>query len=764
MKAFSDNSEENIEVRRYAIQRLAKLLVHPDDLRFKLEGIKSKLTQEKMLVDAQLSADVQRQFDDVQEGLELLFSTEEQIDKVKGEMHNVDKLCHDAQSFLSNYDRIKKISLVHKNFEQAELFYRKFQTFNNQCIGIGEMLRKANDEIEKFDFNLLKMHYQIDQLEKFRDQAVFITRNSDDDVRMTLSEVFLDFENLRDAFDFFIWEVASRLYDLGANRKYNLIVQLLKIIETEEKFDAVAIKEKNLRQQTNSLKFIGSMGFGSSTNDTKARPERQIKQYKKRFIETTKKIVANRMHEFFNEVLADEDEINKATELVIDDLQFIAESIIPCVPISYGLFDVFLNQYHMAVVEKVKELSHPGMEGRSILNLLRFAREYQVTMKKDLGIPKDRLVPPLLEGREDALIADYLNLVKTKVSEWINNLMLTETKEFLERPNPPEVGENSQYVLQGSIIMFEIVNQQVDLAIESGRGKLVCDVIFECNKIFAVTNKKWTQLLQAETKKQIETPGEVSEGLVDYIMALANDQLRCVEFSGSIQTRLSDQLSKAYQEKLSVELGSALEGFMDVAQMCVRELSEIVFADLRPVFNALYTKDWYQEDLLQPVIETLSDYFVDFKDHLHEFLFIRVVQELLERHVTGYIDAIGLRSTKFRKKVCVPKLKQEIGASSQFFKDYLDASVVLEIMNALTMVASLINASPTMIFLEYFSIKKQFPDVPLAMVEDILNKREDIDSSQTREIMDSLRAKTTSEQPVIGARQTIFSKLKNYKQ
>ncbi|OMJ28451.1 Exocyst complex component SEC6 [Smittium culicis] len=635
----SENPNTNSEIRLYAIQRLAKLLKHPDDLQFKLEGIKSKLTQEKMLIDAQLSADVQRHFDDVQEGLDLLFSTEDQINKVKVDMKKVDKLCSDAQGFISNYDRIKKISIAHKNFEQTELFYQKFRSFNQQCENISIMLKNANNDIEKFDFNLLIMHYQINKLESFRRQAIALTENCEDDVRMTLSEVFLDFENLSEAFEFFIWQVASRLYDLGANQKYNIIVHLLKVIESEESNDAAIVKEKEHKALESSRGLIGSISFNSLSGNKVSKSDMKLKNYKKKFFETIHKIVSDRMHEFFTEVIMDDDEINKTTELVIDDLLFVAENIVPCVPPSYGLFDVFLNQYHLTVVEKVKEMSSSEMDGRSILNILSLARQYQSKMRKDLGIPKEKLQPPLLEGREEKLSNDYLDLVRSKISEWITNLMTTETEEFLERPKPPEIGENNQFVMQGSIIMFEIINQQVDLAIESMRGKLVCDVVYECNKIFAVTNKKWKMLIEAESKKQIENPEEVAEGLVDYIMALSNDQLRCVEFSEAIQTRLCDQLSRAYQEKLSTELGSAMEGFMDVAQRSVSALSDIVFSDLRQIFAALYTPDWYQQDLLQPVIETLRDYCSDFRDHLHEFLFMRLMQELLERILGGELGA-----------------------------------------------------------------------------------------------------------------------------
>ncbi|KAJ2202766.1 SNARE-binding exocyst subunit S6, partial [Coemansia sp. RSA 520] len=96
--------------RQYAIQRLAKLLRHPDDLAYKAEEVRRKLAQEKLLIDAQLNTDVRRQFDDVQEGLELLYSTSSQIGRVKSDMQKVDDLCHRAQSYLPNFDRIQILS------------------------------------------------------------------------------------------------------------------------------------------------------------------------------------------------------------------------------------------------------------------------------------------------------------------------------------------------------------------------------------------------------------------------------------------------------------------------------------------------------------------------------------------------------------------------------------------------------------------------------------------------------------------------------
>ncbi|OMH84791.1 hypothetical protein AX774_g1675 [Zancudomyces culisetae] len=88
-------------------------------------------------------------------------------------------------------------------------------------------------------------------------------------------------------------------------------------------------------------------------------------------------------------------------------------------------------------------------------------------------------------------------------------------------------------------------------------------------------------------------------------------------------------------------------------------------------------------------------------------------------------------------------------------------------MLALTMLVSIIDATPTMIFLEYFSMLKTFPDVPLILIEDILTKRDDMERSQIKSIMENLKAKTSAESNTAMARSaananTVFSKLIHY--
>ncbi|KAJ2358506.1 SNARE-binding exocyst subunit S6, partial [Coemansia sp. RSA 2611] len=159
---------------------------------------------------------------------------------------------------------------------------------------------------------------------------------------------------------------------------------------------------------------------------------------------------------------------------------------------------------------------------------------------------------------------------------------------------------------------------------------------------------------------------------------------------------------------------------------------------------------------------TLKDYCQDFQDHLDKYLYKRLMQDLLSRFALSYVDAASGK-VKFRKGKSSEKLNLELHRATKFFKEHMDSGAVTETLSIVRILISLIDSTPTMIFLEFFSVKKQYPDLPLALVEDILAKRDDLDKQQLKGILESLRQKSKGETGSSLAKQrTLFSKLKSY--
>ncbi|KAJ3552540.1 hypothetical protein NP233_g12857 [Leucocoprinus birnbaumii] len=95
---------------------------------------------------------------------------------------------------------------------------------------------------------------------------------------------------------------------------------------------------------------------------------------------------------------------------------------------------------------------------------------------KELDMPMELLDPPLLDSKEQNLIEDYLQLIVQKLDEWSNNLIKTEITE-----NPPKVDSDGLYKTQGAVILFQKVNQPINLATESGLGAILVHVVGEMN-------------------------------------------------------------------------------------------------------------------------------------------------------------------------------------------------------------------------------------------------------------------------------------------
>ncbi|KAJ2715834.1 SNARE-binding exocyst subunit S6 [Coemansia spiralis] len=742
-------------VRQYAIQRLAKVLRHPDDLAQKAEEVRRKLAQEKLLIDAQLNTDVRRQFDDVQEGLELLCSTTGQIDRVKTDMQKVDDLCSRAQSYLANFDRIRAVSVANRNFARTEEFYQRFREFHQQYNSVRALLADAQDNFAQGNFNLLRLHFSLHRLEDFRNRAMGFAGMDDADSGQTLAQMFGGVDSLVREFDEFLWMVADSMYTMALRSRANVIVQLLKVVEFEEAADRAQERAR----------AGGGLSPGPGTGPAAAGPprrERPIKNYRRRLLDFIHVFVGSRVSEFFKQDVGGLDNIAEVTGFVVDELTFVGDKVAPAFPGSYYIFDVFVDEYHQAVVANTNALAAGDLDGGTILAMLRWVREYYGAMRKELSIPRDQLKPPLLDGREDQLAHEYLEIAACKIREWISNLMATETEAFTSRQDAPRMGEGGLYVTGGSVFLFEIVNQNVELVTEAQRAKLLCDLMAECNKVFQDVAKQWRGLLDSEKAKQIDAPDTVAEGLVDYTMALANEQIRCVVQAETIRDETGGRLTRAHQERFRAELSQTMDIFMGLAEAATQTLADIVFSDLRPITLALYTADWYQDDLLQPVIETLKDYCQDFGDHLDKYLCRRLMQDLLTRFALSYIDAVAGK-VKFHKGTTTEKLHSELHRASKFFKEYMDGGAVSETLNVVRILISLIDSTPAMIFLEFFSVKKQYPDLPLALIEDILAKRDDLEKAQLKSIVDSLRQKSKGDAgPSLAKQRTLFSKSKSY--
>ena len=361
---------------------------------------------------------------------------------------------------------------------------------------------------------------------------------------------------------------------------------------------------------------------------------------------------------------------------------------------------------------------------------------------KELNIPPELLDPPLLNGKEQSLIEDYVHLIILKLDEWSANLMKTEVAEFVKRDEPPELDSDGLYGTQGGLILFQMVNQQIDLATESGQGAILAKVVGEVNRVMRGIQAQWSKVVDAEFKKQIEKPNEVAGGLVEYCIALANDQIKSADFAEALLARIEPLVSDKYRTPISERLNDAIDGYLDIAKKCMQTLIDIIFNDLKEATKNLFQLPWY-DGVMTQIVVTMRDYMADYQSYLNPALLELLVEDLIETFLLTYLNALA-GASKLKMPVAEERLKSDITEVLDFFTTIAPPKEVEHRFEVLEMILAMLGASKDMAFLSFWSFAKVHgPNI--AFVECLMKSRSDFDRSAVSEVMDSIKRKVKDE-------------------
>ena len=426
---------------------------------------------------------------------------------------------------------------------------------------------------------------------------------------------------------------------------------------------------------------------------------------------------------------------------IYQDLIRIEEEVTPCFPPDYEIYNLYVREYHKALNVTLNKIISTDPEASVLLTMHGWIKEYKKNMK-ELNVPPELMEPPLLDGKEQDLIEDYLKLIIKKLDEWSANLMKTEIEAFTIRAEPPEVDSDGLYGTQGAVILFQMVNQQVDSAMDSGQGVILARVIEEVSRVMRGIQDQWTRLVDTEYKKQIEKPEEVAGGLVEYCIALANDQLKSADFAEALSGRIEPLVSEKYRGTIHDRLNDAIDGCLDVAKKCTQTLIDIIFNDVKPATKQLFQPGWY-DGIMSQIVETMRDYMNDYQSSLNQSLFDLLVEDLLDAFLVTYITALA-NAPKLKIPAATERIKEDITESYKFFGAYKKTKELEPRFEVLEMILSLLEASKSLVFLSYWSFAKVHgPNI--AFVENLMKARGDFDRSAVSDVMESVKRKVKEE-------------------
>ncbi|KAJ7583216.1 exocyst complex component sec6 [Mycena floridula] len=731
-----------------AAQAIGEYLQSPDDL-VKVSNYRKKLEKEKASIDARLKNGVKEQIQSTREGLRKLLSTRSHAQAIKDEMVAIERDCNDPQHAVKNFDQISRVSMVHRNFEQTEEMVVNLVEMDSKLDMIEDMLEEDCRDILGPASNLLVTHYLLNQLESFRNETMHQSKKSSAEVRNNLTRRFERLTKVIEAFDEYIVGLANNIVSLVRNGHPDVVVKLVKIAEIEGKEDEKAIAIKILKKAAHKLDAAAK--FKSMQANA-----RVIKHYRSKITRAITSSIKRKFEDAWKRDEQDPAAFLEGLSWMYQDIIRIESDVVPCFPPEYEIYSLYIREYHKALNATIKKLvaSEPGAS--VLLTLFEWLKEYKSSMK-ELNVPPELLEPPLLDGKEQSLIEDYTQVIVKKLDEWSANLMKTELEEFAIRKDPPELDADNLYGSNGgAAIMFQMVNQQIDLAMDSGQGAILAKVVSETHRVMKGMQTDWVKAIDSEYKRQIEKPEEAPGGLVEYVIAQANDQIKAADYAEALLARLEPLVSEKYRVSISEHLNDAIDGYLDVAKKCTQVLIDIVFNDIKSATKEFFQPQWYA-GIIRQIAETLRDYMSDYQTYLNPSLVELLIEDLLDAFLVLYLNALA-NCPKLRMPAATEKIRDDVGVIFEFFSTLKPAQELEQYFEVLEMILGIMEASKDLVFLSYWSFAKVHgPN--LGFIEGLIRARGDLDRSAANEVIDAIKRKIKDEGITDPPEPTIMKKI-----
>ena len=639
--------------------------------------------------------------------------------------------------------------MVHRNFEQTEEMVNNLLEMNSKLDMLEDMLAAESHELIGPTPNLLHIHFQINRLEAFRNQTMHQAKQASAASRQKLVQVFERLSQLIVDFESYLMDLARNILPLVRAGCPDVVVKLIKIAEFEGREDEKARLQCSLVQlPTNTfhqaiairlVKKAAKMDAASKFKSMQANA-RVLKHYRSKITKVITETIQSAFDRSYERYSQDPGAFLDNLGWIYQDLIRIESDVVPCFPPSYDMYAFYVKEYHKSLNATLQRLINSEPEASILLHLHAWLKEYKKSMK-ELNVPPEFIDPPLLNGEEQSLIEDYLKLIVKKLDEWSANLMKTEIQEFTMRAMQPEVDSEGLYGTQGAIILFQMVSQQIDAAMESGQGAILARVVEEISRVMRGIQDQWTKVVEVEFKKQTEKPDEVVAGLAEYCLALANDQIKAADNTEALLGKLEPLVSEKYRVPINEKLNDAIDGNLDVAKKCIQTFVAIIFNDLKPATKQLFQTHWY-DGVTEQVVVTMKDYTSD-QQFVKPLLFELLVEDLLDTFLVTYLTALA-NSPKLRLPAATERIKADISAVFAFFGEFKPDKELEKHFEVMEHILAMLEASKSMAFLSFWAFAKVHgPCIPF--VEGLMKARGDFDRAAVSDVMEAIKRKVKEE-------------------
>lgn len=716
--------------------RLQDVLRTPEDLE-KIISLKAEINRKKSDVDARLREGLRENLDSTQNGMSTLFEGQKLVGQIKEEMKSIHDLCEQAQAIRKNFPQLDYLARVHRNFEATRAMQAGLDTFERDCSVVQRLLEEDEADLENQP-NLLEAHMRLTRLRDFRDEALDqIRKGKDASLEQTLLDWFQQLDNIIEIFDDHIGQVCLGLIELVQRDNNGIIVRLAIVIASEEKNDdrVRALQDAQKDHQDLVSKFT-SFTIGPKT----------IRGYKEKFLQGIEAVAQAKFEETRQEFQADPEKLDKHTKWFFNDLFVSKQGMQNLFPKKWKIYNTYVNIYHKLMHDfLISYVDDENLRSQMMLAIVHYIDVYYKKMKK-LDYSQPMLKPHVLDSREADLIRDYRNLITKALNSWIDRMYVTDRKNFSSR-SAEAIDQDPDGHFRTKTLgdMWRMLHEQAMAAGDSEREDVVEGVMSAMFSALKSRQQQWEKVIDEEVERY-KNPSpeqlETLQPLQDWLLAIANDQIACVDdAAGDVvddPTAQKGYLSRFREDFVKLptppsakfmstngitEMDALRDGYVDLATHCINRFVQLIFrVDFRTILTELFVPGkWYEQSAIQRVTTTFDDYITDYNAVLHPSLLDIMIEELSDGLLVQYLTLIRTnKGVKFRRGEPFPaRFRDDVLAAFAFFEKYPDAfnETIKPKWKAVNFTVQLLEADKVEVIGVYERFKTEFWDLQLSWVE-----------------------------------------------
>ncbi|EEB06866.2 exocyst complex subunit Sec6 [Schizosaccharomyces japonicus yFS275] len=717
------------KLKTLGVQKAGDLIRQTDSFD-KLTVLIERLQREKNTLDVYVKSELETLSNSYKAGLERVNDGKSKLQELQDNISGLVSLCNNAGSMVNEFSLISKISRVYRNCTATKQMIEQLEKLQEETDLVEDMLQSDIHQGDDMP-NLLRAHFILTRLQSFRDEAMQqAAKENSIELDETLEQLFSKLNVISDNFDRLVFSFCRNFLELLSDEQTRTLISTFKIIEVEEAADRKARNLIDVRKSTYAGADSSLWNFQGS--------RRELKNFRERAFEEIENSIQERFDTCWNQLQEPDASLN--LEWVISDLDM-AKQLEKLTPPEYRLFSFVLSTYHTLLDEFVHKCINGDMAVVILLYLVEFQVAYREYLRDSHYVYIEELDPPLEDSDESELALEVSSVLVNKVKEWAKKVFDKDVDEFTRRQNEPQSDNQHKYSLPGTIILFQMISQQLKLLSPCENATVFFKVVMGALDMLLTLQQKWKETLRAETTKQMNNPHSVVPGLPEYAVALSNDSLKSSGFTESTFKKYHNLIPENFRSEFLERLSNVEDGYIYLSGSCLSTIVALIATDTKHAFSLVFQTAWYESSNIPIVVNTFRDYLSDCKEHLVSGLTESLAKESIKGFVVCYIRCLLNKNIKLRGAETIERIRADVSCALQMFSDY--ASDVNELKQEFVSIQSLLlgmlDADTNTVADYYTDLKNLFWDVPIQLVELVLINRSDLDRNECRKMIEIIR-------------------------